>query len=236
MEAGKSMVMVPADCLTQSCLLFVKHHCWLKWCMLNLVRTTPPLHHFPKYSCHFSFWSFVEGKPSYFASLSKCSMVGLFNFRHLDVLYGDITLYFFKDFIYLSLERREGRKRGRETSVCGCPSHTPYWGPGLQPSHMFWLGIKPATLCFADRRSIHWATPARVHIVLLIYISPMTNDFECFSCLHLANIFFCMNAYSNLLPIINWICFYCFIFQLLSFENSLYTSYTLWYPAMYYEK
>ena len=29
-----------------------------------------------------------------------------------------------------------GRKRGRETSMCGCLSHTPHWGPGLQPRHV----------------------------------------------------------------------------------------------------
>ena len=33
----------------------------------------------------------------------------------------------------LSLNRGEGRKRGRETSVCGCLSCAPYWGPGPQP-------------------------------------------------------------------------------------------------------
>ena len=33
---------------------------------------------------------------------------------------------FFKDFIYLFLDRREG---GRETSVCGCLLHAPHWGP-----------------------------------------------------------------------------------------------------------
>ena len=34
--------------------------------------------------------------------------------------------------------RQKGRKgeRGRETSVCGCFSRSPYWGPGLQPRHV----------------------------------------------------------------------------------------------------
>ena len=27
--------------------------------------------------------------------------------------------------------------------MCGCLSHTPYWGPGLQPRHVPWLGIEP---------------------------------------------------------------------------------------------
>ena len=44
---------------------------------------------------------------------------------------------FYEDFIYLFLERGEGKeKEGRETSVCGCFSCTPSWGPGLQPGHM----------------------------------------------------------------------------------------------------
>ena len=69
---------------------------------------------------------------------------------------------FFKR-VYLFIFRERGREgeRGRETSVCGCLSRTPYWGPGLQPRHVPWLGIKPMTLCFTGPFSIHWATPAR---------------------------------------------------------------------------
>ena len=44
-------------------------------------------------------------------------------------------------YIYLFLERGEGREKKRETSMCDCLSCTPYWRPGLQPSHMPWLGI-----------------------------------------------------------------------------------------------
>ena len=40
---------------------------------------------------------------------------------------------FKKYFIYLFLERGEER---RETSMCGCLSGTPHWGPGLQPRHV----------------------------------------------------------------------------------------------------
>ena len=66
-----------------------------------------------------------------------------------------LSLFLFKDFIYLFLERGEGQKRGIETSMCGCPLHTPYWGPNLQPKHVPLLGIKPATLWFAGWHSIH---------------------------------------------------------------------------------
>ena len=33
--------------------------------------------------------------------------------------------------------------------MCGCLSCGPHWGPGPQPSHVFWLGIDPATLWLA---------------------------------------------------------------------------------------
>ena len=48
---------------------------------------------------------------------------------------GEIIISIFKkDFIHLFLER--GREVERETSMCGCLSHAPYWGPGLQPRHV----------------------------------------------------------------------------------------------------
>ena len=49
-------------------------------------------------------------------------------------------------FIYLFLERGEGREKERETSMCGCFSHAPYWGPGPQPRDVPLLGIEPVTL------------------------------------------------------------------------------------------
>ena len=71
---------------------------------------------------------------------------------------------FFKDFIYLFLrEGRSGRKRGRETSMCGCLLCAPYWGRGLRPRHVPWLSIELVTLWFAGWHSIHWATPARAY-------------------------------------------------------------------------
>ena len=77
--------------------------------------------------------------------------------------------FLFKDFIYLFLERgKGGRNRGRETSMCGCFSHTLNWGPGPQPRHVPWLGIEPATLWFAGRHSIHWAAPARTKILYFL--------------------------------------------------------------------
>ena len=51
--------------------------------------------------------------------------------------------------------------------MCGFLLHTPYWGPDLQPKHVPWLGIKPATFAFAGWHSIHWATAARANSQLL---------------------------------------------------------------------
>ena len=39
--------------------------------------------------------------------------------------------HFFLKNIYLFLKRREGKERGRETSMCGCLLSAPYWGPNL---------------------------------------------------------------------------------------------------------
>ena len=45
--------------------------------------------------------------------------------------------------------------------MCGCSCAPAHRGPGQQPRHVPWLGIKPATLWFTGHWSIHWATPAR---------------------------------------------------------------------------
>ena len=57
----------------------------------------------------------------------------------LDVLLVNSVYVFFKTFylfiylfIYLFLERGEGRKRGKETSLCGCLIHTLH--QGTQPT------------------------------------------------------------------------------------------------------
>ena len=74
-----------------------------------------------------------------------------------------VILFFKKDFTYLFLDRGEGREKERERNInVWLPlMHTPYWGPGLQPRHVPWLGIEPVTLWFTGWRSIHWAAPAR---------------------------------------------------------------------------
>ena len=41
----------------------------------------------------------------------------------------------------------------------------------LQPIHIPWLGIKPATLWFTGQHSIHWATPARAWSYFYCFLS-----------------------------------------------------------------
>ena len=77
-----------------------------------------------------------------------------------------IIFYFFLRFyLFIFREGKGGWKRERETSMCGCLPHTPYWGPGPQPRHVPWLGIELETLWLAGQHSIHWATPARANIL-----------------------------------------------------------------------
>ena len=84
----------------------------------------------------------------------------------------------FKKIFYLFIFReRKGRKK--ETSTCGCLSCTPYRGPGQEPRHVPWLGIKPATLWFTGQCSIHWATPARAvsnFVIIPLYFIYINKD------------------------------------------------------------
>ena len=69
--------------------------------------------------------------------------------------------------LFIFREGKRGRKRGRETSVCGCLSHAAYRGPGPPPRHVPWLGIELAILWFTGPPSIHWATPDRQNKIFL---------------------------------------------------------------------
>ena len=57
-----------------------------------------------------------------------------------------------------------GRKRGRETSMCGCLSHVAHWECSLQSRHVPWVRIELVILWFAAPCSMHWATPARARV------------------------------------------------------------------------
>ena len=82
-----------------------------------------------------------------------------------------IFLYLFKIFkifyLFIFREGKGGRKRGGETSMCGCLSSAPCWGLGPKPRHVSCLGIEPATLWFSGWHLIHWATLARADYIFL---------------------------------------------------------------------
>ena len=88
--------------------------------------------------------------------------------------------YIFKRFyLFTFRERKGGRKRGRETSMCGCFLSTPYGERGLQPRHMPWLGIELVTLWFAGCYSILLATPARACLFFLLDIGSVLENVSC---------------------------------------------------------
>ena len=84
-----------------------------------------------------------------------------------------IAILFLKKILFIYRQRGKEGERGRETSMCGCLSGTPYWGPGLQPRHVPWLGIKVVTLWFADWHSVHWAVPAGAQVFNTVAIYPV---------------------------------------------------------------
>ena len=64
---------------------------------------------------------------------------------HLSILFLPIMLLFKKYCIYLFLDRGEGRERELEWNInVWLPlTYTPYWGTGMQPRNVPWLGIEP---------------------------------------------------------------------------------------------
>ena len=65
-----------------------------------------------------------------------------------------LPFFFKKDFIYLFLERGEGREKERER-MCGCFLYNPCWEPGSQPRPVPRLGMEPVTPWFTGWCSIH---------------------------------------------------------------------------------
>ena len=53
-------------------------------------------------------------------------------------------------FIYFRQRGREGKEKEGNINVWLPLTHL-YWGPGLKPRHVPWLGMEPATLWFAAR-------------------------------------------------------------------------------------
>ena len=126
---------------------------------------------------------------TFFPDSSSPLSLFYFSLSYLNVIYfwfcKDVLIDFFKLFIYLFLERAGGREKEREEHQCvketsiSCLSTTPYWGPGLQPRHVPWLELEPATFWFTGYHSIHWATLARAVIksLSLFWISTLLSVF-----------------------------------------------------------
>ena len=102
-----------------------------------------------------------------YMSIFLYSLYSLMSLKFLFLLlFFNIIFIFLRFCLFLERWTEGGRDGGRETSMCGCHSHSPHWGPGPQPRHVPWLGIEPATLYFTHY-SIHWATAARAWYNLL---------------------------------------------------------------------
>ena len=80
-------------------------------------------------------------------------------------------IYFLKIVFIIFRQRGSEGEREREKHQCVVASCVPATrdlacNPGMCPD---W-GIELATLCFSGQRSIHWATPARAVIAVLIKV------------------------------------------------------------------
>ena len=83
----------------------------------------------------FSYWGAAGRMYLSFKKIYMCFLKELFIY---------VCMY-----VFIFREGKGWKKRGRETSMCGCLSRAPYWGPGLKPRHVPCLGIKPVTLWLA---------------------------------------------------------------------------------------
>ena len=85
--------------------------------------------------------------------------------------YWSLYLFLKKDFIYILLEREEGREKERERNInVWLPLTCPHQGPGPQPRHVPWLEIKPMTLWFTGQHSTHWTTLARASFCIFGFL------------------------------------------------------------------
>ena len=63
-------------------------------------------------------------------------------------------------YLFLFLERGEGREKQRERTI----DWLSFAQPGPQPRHVSWWVFEPATSWFTVQCSVCWATPARAEI------------------------------------------------------------------------
>ena len=91
-----------------------------------------------------------------------------------------VWIFLKRFYLFIFREGKGGKKRGRETSMCGCLSRGPHWGPEPQPRHVLWLGLEPVTLWFAAHAQS--TEPHQPGILVWIFIfwettnsSPVSN-------------------------------------------------------------
>ena len=75
-------------------------------------------------------------RPSPGASLPSVLKATAYAYRKTWPSLSSFPYYFFFKILCIYFQRKGERKRGTETSMCGCLSRTPYWGPGPQPRHV----------------------------------------------------------------------------------------------------
>ena len=90
--------------------------------------------------CKHSMKPILSSPPATAILTLRCISLYIYIYVYIKILF----IYFWR-----------GEKRGKETSMCGCLSHTCNWGPGTRPRHVPRLGIEPATLWFAGWCSVH---------------------------------------------------------------------------------
>ena len=127
--------------------------CPLPW-VLYRCSLTKPYPFFPSFflcpfpSGHCQFVPYFHTSGSILLICLLCSYSSAYRRDHIVV---GLFLTF-----YLFTFRERGRKKERETSMCGCLFSTPYWGPGSR--HVPRLGIELETLWFTGQHSVHSAT------------------------------------------------------------------------------
>ena len=70
------------------------------------------------------------------STIDKLQWFGITSPKKAIIFYKFNRNFIFFKILFIFRERgREGERR-KETSMCGCLSHAPYWGLGLQPRHV----------------------------------------------------------------------------------------------------
>ena len=60
--------------------------------------------------------------------------------------------------------------------MCGCLSHAPYWGPGLKPRRVPWLGIEHVTASQAGTQSSKPHEQGQERYFILLFWKPERTE------------------------------------------------------------